>query len=355
MQISKLTEVKADHIVQILKQGGVVIIPTETCYGLAADASNELAVAKIRQFKAGLIDFGIPILVRDKEMAGELVEINSTANNIYDQFLPGPVSVISKSLSNLASGVASPEGTQAVRISNYQFIKDLFKQIDFPITATAANISGMPTPYNLQKLLANLPESKQDLIDLCIDAGELEHNPPTTMINASSDNLVTVRQGQLEVRDLQSFESSRVEETIRIAKELTTEWLGQSSKKPILIMLNGALGAGKTHFAKGIALALGITERIKSPTYTYEIEYEINKDGYHKFFHLDPWRLNRVEDINLLWRDELFASDAITVVEWPEVFGDQLQQIKSKDLLVKVVTINYAANETRNIIVSELK
>jgi tRNA threonylcarbamoyladenosine biosynthesis protein TsaE len=103
--------------------------------------------------------------------------------------------------------------------------------------------------------------------------------------------------------------SSSPEETLALGEEL-----GRSLKPGSVVALKGGLGAGKTCFAKGIALALGVQDEVTSPTYTIISEYE----GTYPFRHADAYRLRGDEDFALLGAEELFDGEGVTVIEWPE-------------------------------------
>jgi tRNA threonylcarbamoyladenosine biosynthesis protein TsaE len=103
--------------------------------------------------------------------------------------------------------------------------------------------------------------------------------------------------------------SSSPEETLALGEEL-----GRSLKPGSIVALKGGLGAGKTCFTKGIALALGVEDEVTSPTYTIISEYE----GKCPFRHADAYRLRGDEDFALLGAEDIFDSEGITVIEWPE-------------------------------------
>jgi tRNA threonylcarbamoyladenosine biosynthesis protein TsaE len=110
--------------------------------------------------------------------------------------------------------------------------------------------------------------------------------------------------------------------TIRTADEAATVELartvGTRLARGDIILLSGPLGAGKTCFARGIAEALGIRERITSPTYTIVNEY----DGPLPFYHIDLYRIPSSAEFELLGIDELLYGRGVSVVEWPERAGD---------------------------------
>jgi tRNA threonylcarbamoyladenosine biosynthesis protein TsaE len=98
-------------------------------------------------------------------------------------------------------------------------------------------------------------------------------------------------------------------ETTRLGKKL-----GGLLAPGSVVALSGGLGAGKTCFTKGIALALGISDEITSPTYTIVCEYE----GAVPLRHIDAYRLSGEADFELMGGEELIAEDRVVVVEWPE-------------------------------------
>jgi len=101
--------------VKILKNGGLIVYPTETCYGLGGDATNPKALKKIMQYKKLRGSKPISIAVANKEMAQDYVKINEMADNIYKNYLPGPITVISMSKGKLVPPVVSKKGAVGIR------------------------------------------------------------------------------------------------------------------------------------------------------------------------------------------------------------------------------------------------
>jgi tRNA threonylcarbamoyladenosine biosynthesis protein TsaE len=104
------------------------------------------------------------------------------------------------------------------------------------------------------------------------------------------------------------FIINTVNDTLGLGRQL-----GQLTKKGDIICLTGDLGAGKTHFTKGIALGLGVTDEITSPTFTIVNEYE---GKALKLYHFDVYRVNDPEEIMNIGFDEYIFSDAVSVIEW---------------------------------------
>jgi tRNA threonylcarbamoyladenosine biosynthesis protein TsaE len=98
--------------------------------------------------------------------------------------------------------------------------------------------------------------------------------------------------------------------------------VGKCLKKGSILALEGGLGVGKTHFTKGIALALGINEEITSPTYTIISEYE----GSMPLYHIDAYRLKGADDFINIGAEDLFYSGGVCVIEWSNIIADILPE-----------------------------
>ncbi len=125
-----------------LKKGKVVVYPTDTVYGLGANALDEKAVEKVFEIKKRNFKKPISIIVRDIEMARKVASFGKDVENILEKILPGPVTIIlykKKILPDILTGGSKKIG---LRIPECKFTKALMKKLDFPITATSANISG---------------------------------------------------------------------------------------------------------------------------------------------------------------------------------------------------------------------
>ncbi len=124
------------------------------------------------------------------------------------------------------------------------------------------------------------------------------------------------------------------EETIKFAEEY-----GKTLRGGDVLLLDGDMGAGKTVFTKGIALALGISDEITSPTYAYLNDY----DG--KLYHYDCYRLSSGEDAEALGLTEYFYGDGVCVVEWSEniadVLPDNCKRVKIEKIDLNTRKITY--------------
>ncbi len=358
IDINQKKEEAIEKAVTILKDGGLLIFPCETCYGLGCDATNPKALAKLLEYKKFRGSKPISIAVANREMAEQYVEINEMAENIYDNYLPGPITVISMSKGELVPPVVSVQGAVGVRVPDYPFLTEVIKTFGKPITATSANMSYKSAPYNIDQLIKDLPLKSQKLVDLILDAGTLPQNPPSTVLDTTMNQLSVLRQGKLEFENalvknkkIESKNTKLTEETIALGKEFTDMYLKED--KPIVVALSGELGAGKTQFTKGIAQSLGVKEIVNSPTYTIINEYSYERDGKRVLAHMDTWRLegDELEKSGLI--QHLEHGD-IVVIEWADKFYQEIAALcDNMDIPMYKVVVKYISLEERSIEIYE--
>ncbi len=183
-----------------LLAGDIVAIPTETVYGLAADATNDSAVEKV--FKAkGRPNFN-PLIchVYDIDMASQYVEIPKIAKSLMRSFWPGPLTlVLPQKLNNhIARSVSAGLPTLAVRCPASSITRDIIKKLNRPIAAPSANLSGKLSPTTAKDVINGLGSK----IDLVIDAGPCQIGIESTIIAISNDEITLLRPGSVTVDEI---------------------------------------------------------------------------------------------------------------------------------------------------------
>ena len=138
-------------------------------------------------------------------MLREYVKIDQEQDTLLDQLLPGPFTVILPSLGKTSPLLESEKRTLGVRLPSYEPVVSLTKLYDAPITATSANLGGRSPHYSVESLLADLPQYKQELIDLIIDAGKLPKNKPSTIVDLTADQIKILRKGDIISTDNRTF------------------------------------------------------------------------------------------------------------------------------------------------------
>jgi L-threonylcarbamoyladenylate synthase len=330
MKIIKQNTKAVLESMKVLNKGGLVVFPSETTYGIAVDATNSKAIKKLNAYKKRPYGKPYSVAVSNTKMAEKYVFLNKTARNIYKEFLPGPVTVVSQGKHKLAKGIESETGTLGIRISSCPLVNQMVKALGIPITATSANASYMKRPYKISDILENISIKQKSLIDLIIDAGELPHNEPSTVIDTTIDNPMVLRQGDIKFKRGNEVLSRSEESTQNIAKELFQKYESYLGKRPIIFALIGEMGTGKTQFTKGLGKSLGIKDEIVSPTFNLVLEYG-------KLIHIDAWRLEDSKELNTLGFLKMIENtNTVIAIEWADRILTEIKNQREHALIVWV-------------------
>ncbi len=366
MQIIKvrgrLTPKQLNKIVSSLKNGGLVVYPTETCYGIGALCTSSVGVGRLIAYKRRPEGKAVSVAVVARNMALKYVELNSIAENIYTNFLPGPFTVISKSRGVVDKRLVSELGTLGIRIPNHPIPLQIIDALDEGITSTSANVSGGKTPYKVQDLLSNISEKRTKMIDIVIDYGELPKNPPSVVVDTTQsspqilrgdDKVGLLSNPAVQTTKLAEWETSSDQATIDLAPEIWSV-LSKERLKPLVLLLSGELGAGKTHLVKGLAKTIGVKDNILSPTFVFERQYVTTDKEYSKLYHYDLWRLEGGEQvmqteevIESLGIEEALKHRAFVAIEWPENVAEIDKYLLEKAGVLYRMEIDYNGVEKR--------
>lgn len=333
--------------VEVLKKGGSVIYPTETCYGIGVDATNQEAVDRLYEYKGFRGQKPFSMAVTNRDMAEDYVEINEIADNLYNNYLPGPVTVVSNSLGKVAKGVESSWGTVGIRIPDHNVPIEIVKAYGKPITATSANVSYKPVAYTIESLLKNTPKKSLKYIDLIIDAGQLPKNVPSTILDTTMNSLTVLREGKVEFENaikksklLLEKETYTTDETIELGFQIASELIPVHDNGPLVFALSGELGAGKTQFTKGIGKYLNVMDIVNSPTYTIINEYMKEKDSTLALVHMDTWRVADSNEFKRSGLQEYLERSEIVAVEWADKYFRELEELVT-EFGGKIIKVNF--------------
>ena len=168
---------------KIIKQGGVVAMPFDTCYGLAADVTNKKAVTKVFQIKKRDLQKPISAVFKNIKMIKKYLKINKIQETELKKYLPGFYTIIlpAKQKTKIFTKC---KNTISVRIPNFPFTFTLSSMLNIPYTATSANISGRPEIWSGKKLIKVFKNQAQKP-DLILDGGLIPKKPLSTIIDLS--------------------------------------------------------------------------------------------------------------------------------------------------------------------------
>jgi len=190
MEILKLSPKNLKKAVKktakLLEEGGVIVCPTDTVYGLIADAFNSKAVKKIFKIKKRPKTKPLGVFVENISRVKKLALVDAKQEKFLEKNTPGKITVILKKKidCNLADLVGTKR-TIGMRIIKNKFINELLKKIKKTLAQTSANISGRKTPNNIEEIIKQFNRSKLKP-DLIIDAGRLPKRKPSKIIDLTS-------------------------------------------------------------------------------------------------------------------------------------------------------------------------
>ncbi len=188
-----------DELVVCLRQGGVVVAPTDTVYGLFGIATDPGVVGRIARLKCRSAGMPIPVAVADAAMASDLVaDIPNDAAYLMQRFWPGALTIVMEARAGLPHDIVS-SGTIGLRAPNHPFLLRMIRCAGHPLTATSANLSGGPQPVSPGVIDASLLRN----VDFVIDAGHLSSGVPSTVLDLSKDTPHFIRVGTISQEDIE--------------------------------------------------------------------------------------------------------------------------------------------------------
>lgn len=187
--------------VEVLKSGGVIVYPTDTLYGLGANALDPAGVERIFKIKNRAREKPLPIAVRNIKWAKELAFIYQKEEKILKKVWPGAVGVVLPKRNIVPYVLTAGKPNVALRVPNHLFVDKLLGRFGYPLTSTSANISGEEPSVKISKIIEIFKDfyHKPDLI---IDAGDLKPSEPSTILDLTGDKPKILRIGPVKPEKL---------------------------------------------------------------------------------------------------------------------------------------------------------
>jgi len=191
-----------DEAAKWIVDGGVVAIPTDTLYGLAADPFSAAAVARVFEVKGRSGDRALPLIASDTgQVTTYIGQLSSDAARLAARFWPGPLTLLVAAPRALAKDVSGGTGKVGVRVPADDVARRICAAVGRPVTATSANASGEAAtadPSTVERTLG-------DRIDLLIDTGPAPGGAPSTIVDATGRTPLLVRAGALAWDEIQAW------------------------------------------------------------------------------------------------------------------------------------------------------
>jgi L-threonylcarbamoyladenylate synthase len=182
-----------------LAAGGVIGLPTDTVYGIAASLGHAGAIARIFEIKQRPRDRPLPVLVSSTRALMQIAHIpNGAIRDLLDEFWPGPLTIVVPGVDGLPRGVRGEDGTVAVRLPNHPLAIEIIEKSGGAVACSSANLSGDPPALTADETAENL----RDKLDLVIDGGLAPGGVASTVVMAVDNDLRILREGGLATQEL---------------------------------------------------------------------------------------------------------------------------------------------------------
>ncbi len=192
---------------EIIRRGGLVAFPTETVYGLGADAFNPSAVKKIYKAKGRPADNPLISHICSIEQAEKLAAfIPTDARKLMEHFWGGPLTIILKKRPEVPSVVSAGLDTVSIRFPSHSVAYELIKASEVPIAAPSANLSGSPSPTSARHCISDL----MGRVDMIIDGGDCVIGLESTVVDMTGETPVILRPGAITAEDIANVAGSCV-------------------------------------------------------------------------------------------------------------------------------------------------
>lgn len=188
-----------DSIAKNINAGNIVIFPTETVYGIGADATNDDAVKKIFEAKGRPQDNPLIVHISSYEMLDDIVKTpNEIEKKLMDAFWPGPLTIILSNKNNLSKIVTAGLDTVGVRMPDNDIALNIIEASQKPIAAPSANVSGRPSGTNIKDIYDEL----KDKVDIFVDGGDTNIGIESTVVKVNKGVVKILRPGKISIEDI---------------------------------------------------------------------------------------------------------------------------------------------------------
>lgn len=184
----------------ILAGGGIIAYPTETFYGLGADATNEKAIEKIFAAKGRNFKNPISLIIGKPDDIHPLVkDIPVSAKKLMDAFWPGALTIVFQASDKISPLLTAGSGKIGLRVSSHPLALKIVQKLKRPLTATSANQSGAPECSDASDVIVQIG----DKIDAIVNGGQTEGGKASTLVDITCDPPVILREGVISKKTIE--------------------------------------------------------------------------------------------------------------------------------------------------------
>lgn len=197
MKRYKQTEI--DELAKILKNDGVISVPTDTVYGVCASINSKKAYEKLKSIKNRPSTKPFPIMCADEEQIERIAIVDERAKKLIQAFMPGPITLVLKKKVNMPSYISNDKDTIAIRMATSKTIKELIIKTGSPIFMSSANQSGETTCNSLEEIEKKLPE-----LDGILE-GNVLLGQASTIVDCTLEEIKILRQGPISIEQIEKY------------------------------------------------------------------------------------------------------------------------------------------------------
>lgn len=195
--IKRYKQNEIEKLVEILKNDGVISVPTDTVFGVCARMNSKIAHDNLIKVKIRPISKSFPVMCADIEQIKNVAIVTEREEKLINVFMPGPITLVLKKNKELPSYVANGKETIAIRMATSKALEELIQKLGCPLFMTSANQSGEPTCENLDEIEKSCP-----LLAGMME-GRVVFSKSSTIVDCSSDKIKILREGPIKKEQIE--------------------------------------------------------------------------------------------------------------------------------------------------------
>lgn len=185
-----------EKVAHILKNDGVISVPTDTVFGVCGRIESEIAYHKLIKLKNRSAEKSFPVMCANENQIKDIAVVNERAERLIKEFMPGPITLVLKKNKDLPDYVTNGKDTIAVRMATSKAIEELILKVESPVFMTSANKSGEPECTTLDEIEKACP-----LLDGMME-GEVVYSEGSTIIDCTSEKINILRVGPISLEQI---------------------------------------------------------------------------------------------------------------------------------------------------------
>lgn len=187
---------EVDELAEILKNDGVISVPTDTVYGVCARMNSKKAYENLIKVKNRPSNKAFPVMCADEKQIKEIAIVDKRTEELIKKFMPGPITLILYKRTNQPDYINNGKDTIAIRMATSKALKELIKKIESPLFMSSANKSGEPTCTTIEEIAKKCP-----MLDGIME-GKVTFGQGSTIVDCTLEQIKIIRQGPIKEKEL---------------------------------------------------------------------------------------------------------------------------------------------------------